>query len=209
MAFNKMLPVFASVFIAKAVAAPLATPNCTVILDGRVPSGTTLQTFDTSSSLFNPDYVKGANLAWSDILIEPDVTASRFDVSSGVPIEVTISDASIFNSQTGFRRAGLQFKADSSSDSSDSGIKTIHWSVKQDPERPLNLTHEYLNVWHETSDYSANQFNFQAGQLINGGSSATKDTFKLLGRSNNQIYSVPINYDDWQNFALTIDYNAK
>lgn len=119
--------------------------KCPVVLDGRVPAGTPLTFFDTSNTLFNPDFVKGNNLKWSQILQLPNVTASRFDAAGGnIPVEVTISDASIFQSQNGFRRAGLQFAADSANDASDTGIKTIHFSVKQDPQRKLNLTHEYL-----------------------------------------------------------------
>ena len=118
--------------------------KCPIIFDGRVPNGTAVTYFDTSNSLFNPDYVKGANLKWSQILQVPSVTKSKFDTGGYEPIEVTISDASIFNNQTGFRRAGLQFSSDSSTGPGDSGVKTIHWSVKQDPAKPMNLSHEYL-----------------------------------------------------------------
>jgi hypothetical protein len=118
--------------------------KCPIIFDGRVPNGTAMTYFDSSNSLFNPDYVKGANLKWSQILQVPSVTASRFDAGGYEPIEVTISDASIFNNQTGFRRAGLQFSSDSLTGPGNSGMKTIHWSVKQDPAKPMNLSHEYL-----------------------------------------------------------------
>lgn len=129
-----------------------ADVKCPIVLDGRVKTSLTPTDFDSySTSPFNPDYVKGNNLKWSDILVFPtDTGASRFDNTSFKPFEVTISDASIFQKQQGFRRAGLQIQGDTNTGSpGDSGIKTIHFSVKQDPKRPLNLTHEYLNVWHE------------------------------------------------------------
>lgn len=120
------------------------TTQCPILLDGRVPSNATLASFDTENGIFNPDYVKGNNVTWSQILEEPDVAPSKFDVPEYKPIEVTINDDSIFQKQYGFRRAGLQFAADSSNDTSDSGIVTLHWSVKQDAQKPLNLSHEYL-----------------------------------------------------------------
>jgi hypothetical protein len=118
--------------------------KCPIIFDGRVPTGTSLSYFDSSNALFNPDYVKGAGLAWDQILLLPSTTPSKFDGSSYEAVEVTLSDKSIFNNQNGFRRAGLQFNSDSSQDSSDSGVATIHFSVKQDSSRAMNLSHEYL-----------------------------------------------------------------
>jgi hypothetical protein len=114
------------------------------------------------------------------------------------------------------------------------GVKTLHWSVKQDPARPLNLTHEYLNVWHEAADYSNNQvrlsissqgtpvgshsllvynskspqIQFQAGSII-GKSNADKNNFKILDRNGNSLYSVAIDQKNWQNFAVKLDYNKK
>ncbi|GME24104.1 hypothetical protein GTA08_BOTSDO07744 [Neofusicoccum parvum] len=183
------------------------TTQCPILLDGRVPSNATLASFDTENGIFNPDYVKGNNVTWSQILEEPDVAPSKFDVPEYKPIEVTINDDSIFQKQYGFRRAGLQFAADSSNDTSDSGIVTLHWSVKQDAQKPLNLSHEYLNVWHEAADYSANQFNFNTGYRI-GTNGTDKESWQLLGRDSNLLWSAPIDFENWQNFALTLDYTA-
>ncbi|KAF7547439.1 hypothetical protein G7Z17_g7713 [Cylindrodendrum hubeiense] len=187
--------------------------SCPIIFDGRVPSNASLSDFDTENgggwNPFNPSYVKGNDLAWSDILLLPEsASPSRFDTATGsIPIEVTISDESIFQKQNGFRRAGLQFRKDGNEDSPGSeGVVTLHFSVLQDESRPLNLTHEYLNVWHEAADYSANQFNFQAGTLI-GRESVPKDTYKLLDRNNTEIWSTPILAGVWQNFAITLDFD--
>lgn len=194
-----------------AVAAPTSgtSPKCPVVFDGRVPVNATAESFDTAATntLFNSEFVKGNNLTWSQILKFPQEPASRFGCGFK-PVEVTISDASIFQKQLGFRRAELLFLNDAADGEGGKGVKTLHWSVKQDPQRPLNLTHEYLNVWHEAADYSSNQIQFQTGSLI-GKSDADKNNFKILDRTNNQLFSVPMDMTNWQNFAATLDYNNK
>ncbi len=130
--------------------APAASIKCPIVFDGRIPSTLALADFDSSGSgsPYGTDYVKGNNLKWSEILLLPAVPASRFDAAGGTfqPVEVTLSDKSIFQKQNGFRRAGLQFNGDGNNNSPGygSGIKTLHFSVKQDAARPLNLSHEYL-----------------------------------------------------------------
>ncbi|KAK2020634.1 hypothetical protein LX32DRAFT_632850 [Colletotrichum zoysiae] len=214
---------------AAAAAATPAPPNChaaaircPVVLDGRVPAAATPRDFDTASgggwNPYNPGYVKGEGLLWSDIIVLPPPQAappSRFDAADAAggggtrrPLEVTVSDRSVFMGQRGFRRAGLQFAADANVGSpAAAGVKTLHFSVRQDAARPLNLTHEYLNVWHETAAYDANQFNFQTGTLIGREGLLPKDTFKLLDRDNKLLWSTPVATDgSWQNFALTLDF---
>ncbi|KAF4843378.1 hypothetical protein CGCSCA4_v008015 [Colletotrichum siamense] len=187
--------------------------RCPLIFDGRVPSTAVPTDFDTANgggwNPFNPSYVKGNALLWSDIVLLPSVPASRFDAAAGSrAVEVTISDESIFMSQRGFRRAGLQFAADANTGSpGGEGAKTLHFSVRQDAQRPLNLTHEYLNVWHETAAYDANQFNFQTGTII-GQPGLPEDTFKLLDRDDRLVWSTPMATNgSWQNFALTLDFD--
>ncbi|OAA67127.1 hypothetical protein SPI_01703 [Niveomyces insectorum RCEF 264] len=200
-----------------AAAAAAATVKCPIVFDGRVPPSLKLADFDASGSgsPFNPGYVKGNDLKWSDILLLPSVAApSRFDAavnSSGAKpfqaVEVTLSDKSIFQKQQGFRRAGLQFNGDTNTGSPGyTGIKTLHFSVQQDAQRPLNLSHEYLNVWHESSDYSADQIMFQTGTLIDQ-AGLPKNTWKVLSRTNKLLWSTPLVAADWQNFALTLDFN--
>ncbi|KAL0938646.1 uncharacterized protein CTRU02_205256 [Colletotrichum truncatum] len=203
---------------AQALSKPLKCRSiirCPLVFDGRVPSNALVADFDVASgggwNPFNPSYVKGANLLWSDIIVLPDTGPSRFDKDSDTrALEVTISDESIFMNQRGFRRAGLQFSKDANNGSpANVGVKTLHFSVKQDLERPLNLTHEYLNVWHETAAYDANQFNFQVGTII-GQTGLAEDTFKLLDRNNKQLWSTPMEANgSWQNFALTLDFDQK
>ncbi|RYO19843.1 hypothetical protein AA0113_g7514 [Alternaria arborescens] len=185
-----------------------AEPKCPIVFDGRVPVNTTPTFFDSASTntIFNADFVKGNNLTWSQILKFPK-ESSRFDGDKFKAVEVTISDESIFQKQQGFRRAGLQFLKDAADGEGGKGVKTLHFSVKQDPARPLNLTHEYLNVWHEAADFSNNQIQFQTGSLI-GKSDADKNQFKILDRDSKFLWSVPIHQTQWQNFALKLDFNA-
>ncbi|KAI4628342.1 hypothetical protein J4E80_002480 [Alternaria sp. BMP 0032] len=186
-----------------------AEPKCPIVFDGRVPANMTPVSFDTqaTNTLFNADFVKGNNLTWSQILKFPN-ESSRFDGDKFKAVEVTISDDSIFQKQQGFRRAGLQFLKDAPDGEGGKGVKTLHWSVKQDSARPLNLTHEYLNVWHEAADFSNNQIQFQTGSLI-GKSDADKDQFKILDRAGKWLWNVKIDQTQWQNFAMTLDYTKK
>jgi hypothetical protein len=169
-----------------------------------VAASTTLADFDDGDTAYLSGYVKGANLLWSQILEFPAVAASRFDNASTKAVEVTINQDSIFNGQNGFRRAGLIFSADSNSGSPGAtGVKTLHFSVQQDAMKALNLSHEYLNVWHETTDYSADQVMFETGTII-GQEGLPKNNFKILGRNSNLIWSVPMASSGWQNFAITL-----
>lgn len=183
--------------------------SCPVVLDGRVPSNFTLTEFDTSNALFNPDYVKGNDVSWSDALLFPSVGNSRFDSSDFKSLEVTINNASIFQTQYGFRRAGLQFAKDTNENSTGyTGVKTLHWSIKTDAQRALNLTHEYLNVWHEAADYSADQIMFQVGKMIDQ-PTLDANSWKFFDRTNKLLWSTPVAADAWQNFAVKMDIDAK
>ncbi len=121
--------------------------KCPVVFDGRIPATSELTAFDSyATSKFNAEYVKGNNLKWSEIIKFPANAGSpRFDNDTHKAFEVTIDDKSIFQQQRGFRRAGLQFQGDTNNNSPGStGVKTIHFSLKWDSTRPLNLSHEYL-----------------------------------------------------------------
>ncbi|RDL33986.1 Uncharacterized protein BP5553_08354 [Venustampulla echinocandica] len=203
----------------------IATPSshsaikCPITIDGRIPRNTPLSTFDTAASPFDANYTKGQNLTWSQILKYPDVDPSKFDGSShNKALEVTINDFSIFVSggtdvQHGFRRAGLLMG--NGSDASNEGVKTFHWSMRQDWHARMNLTHEYMNVWHEANDYASNQFSLNVGIMLEqdkpkDGNVSTigldKRQWKVLDRRNNVIWTQKIVWDEWQNFAVTVDY---
>ncbi|KAE8443443.1 hypothetical protein EG329_001840 [Mollisiaceae sp. DMI_Dod_QoI] len=209
-----------AVWVAFVTAFPTASSpiKCPTTLWGGVPENFSLSAFDTNASPFSPKYTKGQNLTWSSILRLPDVDPSRFDLPSDKAIEVTINDSSIFlpgggKPQIGFRRAGLLMG--NGSDVSNVGVQTFHWSVRQDREMRMNLTHEYMNVWHEANDYQSNQFSINAGIMLVqdkpkvGNVSTTgldKNLWKILNRNNDVVWTMEIEWDDWQNFAITLDY---
>jgi hypothetical protein len=192
--------------------------NCPVIFDGRVPKNLTLTSFDSaSSSPYSPSYVKGENITWSSVLLFPSTSLSRFDQSTHHKlVEVTVDDRSLFrageNLQVGFRRAGLLLKDDVNdpgADASDTGIVTFHWSVKQDAGRPLNLSHEYMNVWHEKANYSGNQFTFVGGVVLPGDGGVDKESnrWRVQNAKNEFMFEVSIEREEWQNFGVQLDYS--
>ncbi|KAI1456605.1 hypothetical protein F4805DRAFT_221406 [Annulohypoxylon moriforme] len=201
-----LVTLLASAASARSIKRGTGEIKCPVVLSGFVPVDKTPTDFDSyATSPFNPDYIRGSE-KFSQILLFPDAGSSRFDNASTKSVEVTINDKSIFQTQNGFRRAGLQIQGDTNEGGpGTTGVRTLHFSVKQDPERTLNLTHEYLNVWHEASDYSANQFNFQTGTII-GKSGGNANTFKVLNRQNTQVWETPTDPTAWQNFAITLDF---
>jgi len=88
----------------------------------------------------------------------------------------------------------------------------------EDKKRRMNLTHEYMNVWHETNDYSSNHFSLNAGVVLEqdkpkeGNVTTTgldKRLWKILDRKNNVIWTTTIEWDGWQNFAIKLDYEKK
>lgn len=123
---------------------------------------------------------------------------------------MTISDSSIFNSQTGFRRAELLPVTNSGTDQSTTGIKTLHFSIQKDVTRPLNFSHEYQLVFLETADYSTNQFALKTGAII-GRDSQEAEMLVLQSnvRSPVDIHTVPFVDGVWHNYALTLDFSAK
>lgn len=121
--------------------------KCPITLDGRVAASLKSTDLDSyATSPFNPDYVKGEGTKFSNIILFPaDAGLSRFDNATDKAFEVTIADDSIFQTQKGFRRAGLQIQGDENAGSPGvKGVQTIHFSVKLDAAKPLNLSHEYI-----------------------------------------------------------------
>lgn len=72
-----------------------------------------------------------------------------FASNSQTPVNVIDSDGSIFLPgdsvpQTGFRRSELIPALNiNGTDITVQGTTTFHWSIRNDPSRPLNLSHEY------------------------------------------------------------------
>jgi hypothetical protein len=89
---------------------------------------------------------------------------------------------------------------------------TFHWSIMQDGNRALNLSHEYMNVWHERADYGGNQFTFVGGVVlgVDGGTGVEKrESWKVQNSKNEFVFQTPILFKGmWQNFGVQLDYAA-
>ncbi|KKA28951.1 hypothetical protein TD95_005422 [Thielaviopsis punctulata] len=203
-----------SLIAAALAAAPAVAQVCPLAFDGRVPDNFTLDTFDSNNGVFNPSFVLGANLTWSEELQLPGGSSLFSDNTQ--PVEVTINDKSIFapspdNVQVGFRRAELQIASNSGTDNSTLGIKTLHFSLKKDITRPLNLSHEYQLVFLEDNTFSTNQFALKTGTIL-GQNTTNPDTLQLFGNVNDAkpglIFSAPFTAGKFHNFALKLDFNA-
>lgn len=113
--------------------------------------------------------------------------------------------------QTGFRRAELLIASNDGTDASTTGVKTLHFSIMKDANRPLNLTHEYQLVFLESNDFSTNQFVLKTGTIL-GANTANPDTLQLFGNVNanpaQTLFSTPFTEDVFHNFAVTLDFDA-
>ncbi|KAK6211299.1 hypothetical protein QIS74_10563 [Colletotrichum tabaci] len=187
--------------------------QCTLQFDGRIPVGTEVEAFDANNNIFNPKNVVGAGLTFSQVLQLPNENSSPFDGNDNVPLAVAISDQSIFNNQTSFRRAELIPASNSGTDASTTGIKTLHFSIQKDAQRPLNLSHEYQMAFLESNDFSTNQVVLKAGTILGGDPNADPDTLTLFGNVNTKpappvLFSTSFTEGVVHNFAVTLNFDA-
>ncbi|KAI0797405.1 hypothetical protein BC629DRAFT_1581687 [Irpex lacteus] len=195
--------------------------SCEVIWDGRVSLHTTPADFDKNSSIYDHQFVHGDNQTWAEIIKFPAVAPSLFDLPKlSKAIEVTISDQSIFTPgggppQVGFRRSELIPASNNGSDATVQGTTTFHWSIRNDPLRPLNFSHEYHPVWHETADFSTSEITFLTGKPFNQSFDPTVHnprTLRLAGRQSNSpettFFQTPFVENVWHNFALTLGWES-
>ncbi|TDZ19912.1 hypothetical protein C8034_v011877 [Colletotrichum sidae] len=195
------------------LASAVTAQKCKLQFDGRIPSGTALKAFDAKNNFFNPQNVFGKGLSFSQLLQLPKEGASPFDGTKTVPIEVTISDKSIFNNQTGFRRAELLPASNDGKDASTTGVKTLHFSITKDAKKPLNVSHEYQMAFLESADFSTNQVVLKTGTIL-GGKNANPDTLQLFGNVNTKpeppvLFSTAFTEGVTHNFGITLDFNKK
>jgi hypothetical protein len=144
-----------------------------------------------------------------------------FDIPTNTKaVEVTLNNQSIFLAGTqlqyGFRRSELIPGTNNGTDATTVGVITYHWSIRTDPTRPLNYTHEYHPAWHETNDYSSSQFTFQTGKYFSQSNEihgpTNPYTLRFAGRQTSPetvFFSTPFTKDVWHNFAITLSYTAK
>lgn len=185
-------------------------PICPIIFDGRVPPTMEVSSFDTGQTPFSG--LRGRGVKWSTILSFPQqVSPSVFDYDlGGKPLEIQIDENSIIRpsnkgAETGYRRADLIFAGNNGSDASTDGVVTYHWSVRQPRDRRLNLTHEYVSVFHERPGGQGHHFQVTAGLML-GKTQYSSKNWKVLDRKQHIIWQTPILFNEWENFAITLDY---
>ncbi|EFQ33734.1 hypothetical protein CGRA01v4_12288 [Colletotrichum graminicola] len=187
--------------------------SCNLQFDCRVPVGTEVEEFDVTNPLFNSKAVIGAGLTFSRVLQASDGASSPFDGNENIALAVAINDQSIFDGQTSFRRTELIPSSNVGVDASTLGIKTLHFSVQKDEQRPLNLSHEYQLVFLESNDLTTNQIVLKTGTILGGVANVDPDTLTLFGNVNTKpappvLFSTPFTEYTIHNFAVTMDFNT-
>jgi hypothetical protein len=187
-------------------------PVCPIIYDGRVAPFVDISAFDKRETPFEGRHPR--DVPWSSILDFPHVVPSLFDADyGGKAIEIGINDLSILHpsdtgAQKGLRWSSLYFTGNADgNDTSTRDVKTFHWSVKQG--RPLNLSHEYLNVFHERKDGHGYQFALTLGTLVGREKQTNKNNWKVLNRKNEVVFQTPMSKTEWENFAVTLDWERE
>ncbi|KAI5851108.1 hypothetical protein DFP73DRAFT_536001 [Morchella snyderi] len=200
---------------------PVKKRSPKIIFDGRIPVKARLADLDSASaSPFNAEYVLGAGQKWSDVAEFPRVETSLYDLRSrSKAIEVTINDDSIFapggNPQPGFRRSELLPKPNNGTDATVSGHTTFHFSIKDDPHRPLNYSHQYELVFIETNDYSSHVWTLKTGSAYGAATLPAPNARTLRlggstagGAAEEPLFSVPFRRGGpWHNFAVETDWD--
>ncbi|GKT93905.1 hypothetical protein Ct61P_11755 [Colletotrichum tofieldiae] len=180
-------------------ATPGAKAQCSLQFDGRIPKAFTAADFDGTSSPFNTANVFGKGLKFSDLVQLPG-GQSLFDVNSTQPFEVTINDKSIFAPRR-------PTSSNDGKDASTQGIKTLHFSLQKDAQRPLNLSHEYQLVFLESADFSTNQVVLKTGTIL-GQNTADPDTLQLFGNPHPELFKTKFTPGVFHNFAIKLDFTA-
>jgi Glycoside hydrolase 131 catalytic N-terminal domain len=93
------------------------------------------------------------------------------------------------------------------------GVKTLHFSVRKDNARALNISHEYQLVFLEDAKFSTNQFVLKTGTIAGQSAAQSADLLVLQGNVNapviQNLFNTPFTANVWHNFALTLDFTAK
>ncbi|KAK8041511.1 hypothetical protein PG994_014518 [Apiospora phragmitis] len=192
-----------------------ALPACILSFDGRVPQNATSKTFVSKQSPFNPGYVLGPNVTWDEIIEFPPIPPSRFDRQAGTkPVGLSLSDKSVFLSgsegrETALRRAELLVN---NNDPTVTGHKTWHMSVRTDPARPLNYTHEYQFAFHEAQDFQADFWSIKAGAPLGAPvDTPPRKTFRVEGYKwdvpTKLFFETPLTDDVWHNFGIDLNFD--
>ncbi|KAK7459560.1 hypothetical protein VKT23_009542 [Stygiomarasmius scandens] len=197
----------------------LSTRADSVVYDGRVPLSYNSADIDASTGPFLT-VVKGSETAshYSEVGNTTPPTPLWSSVVEEQAISITIDATSIFvpggsTPQNGFRRT--EFIAQNTSLGSlnavtEVGVTKFHFSVRENPDLPLNLTHEYQIVFIEPTD-GTHVFELQLGSPFTNPTGTLPDpdasSFKVRDHALNILFSTPFTSDTWHNFAVQVDWN--
>lgn len=94
-----------------------------------------------------------------------------------------------------------------------SGHKTWHISLRTDPARPLNYTHEYELAFHEAQDFQADFWSLKTGAALGADSPVSRKTLRVEGCKWDvpvkNFFEVPLSDDTWHNFGINLDFPNK
>jgi hypothetical protein len=109
--------------------------------------------------------------------------------------------------ETQLRRAELLVNK---KDDTVSGRKTWHMSLRTDPSRPLNYTHEYVLAFHEAQDYQADFWSIKTGDLLESKNSTARKVLRVEGyKWDNPVkilFETPFSDHVWHNFGIHLDF---
>lgn len=124
-------------------------------------------------------------------------------------------DKSVFRSgsegiETQLRRAELLVNK---KDNTVSGQKTWHVSLRTDPSRPLNYTHEYVLAFHEAQDFQADFWSIKTGDFLESKSPVSRKTLRVEGYKWDKpvkiFFETPLLNHVWHNFAIRLNFPRK
>lgn len=148
---------------------------------------------------------------WNELLLLPHEQV----------VSISIDNSSVFvpgggPPQFGFRRT--EFIAANNGDHNDlnpileTGTTVFHVSIKQDPTRPLNFTHEYQIVFIEPND-GTHVFEIQLGSPFTNPTGSLPapqaHSFKVRDHALNVLFETPFTPALWHNFAVQVDWTDR
>lgn len=220
-----LISLFSSFLLTTASPLPsLGRRAAAVLADGRVPINFSQADFDVSgTSPFSPDFTRAEDQPFSQIVQLPNDPPSLFDGTTSRALEVTINDKSIFapggKPQNGFRRAELMLASNDGKDATVQGITTMHFSIKDDPAKPLDFNHEYQPVFIETSDFSSHVWTLKTGVPFGTDPTTVGDCEKKtlrLGSSTaggadkeEVLFQTAFDSGVWHNYAIQTDWDKR
>ncbi|THU84686.1 hypothetical protein K435DRAFT_806507 [Dendrothele bispora CBS 962.96] len=191
-----------------------------VVFDGRLPLSYSTADIDASANPYLT-VVKGSEAAshYSQPL-GTSVPPTPLSTVQEQALSITIDGTSIFlpggsNPQNGFRRTDFIAQNTSLTSSLTSvtevGVTKFHFSIRDDPDLPLNLTHEYQIVFIEPSD-GTHVFDVQLGSPFTNPTAqdlpvADAASLRVRDHASDVLFSTAFTNDTWHNFAVQVDWD--